>query len=190
MNIPIMQPDDREIFDLTDFCHFNEMENFSNHLYLEHKGARTGVIGGDDPCEAPINGISPKVFSLLMMANEDLYFSPVTPHPDVGIMLELPLPFGQLTAYSMTPGCWTSPSGGTRFLGFLMTYNQHHKALAPLIQDEFKNVIVMPEIEGEQLVLASFLALDIEYYLNDICQIVCNLLKTCIEIDSRLSKRN
>ncbi len=148
------------------------------------------MIGGDDPFEEPINGISPKVFSLLMMANEDIYFSSVTPHPDVGIMLELPLPFGQLTAYSMQPGCWTSPSGGTRFLGFL-TYHKHHKALAPVvIQGDFKNVIVLPETEDERLVLASFLALDDEYYLNDICQIVCNLLKTCIEIDSLLAKRN
>lgn len=191
MNIPVMQPDEREIFDLTNFCHLKEMLAFNKHLHLEHKGARTGVIGGDDPFEEPINGISPKVFSLLMMANEDIYFSSVTPHPDVGIMLELPLPFSQLTAYSMQPGCWTSPSGGTRFLGFLMTYHKHHKALAPVvIQGDFKNVIVLPETEDERLVLASFLALDDEYYLNDICQIVCNLLKTCIEIDSLLAKRN
>lgn len=190
MNIPMMQPDDRDIFDLSDFCHSIEMENFSKHLYLEHKGARTGVIGGDDPFEEPINGISPKVFSLLMMADEDLYFSPVTPHPDVGIMLEMPLPFGQFTVYSMLPGCWTSPRGGTRFLGFLMTFNQHHKTLASLIQDEFKNVIVMPETEGEQLVLASFFALDGDYYLSDICEVVCNLLNTFCEIDNRLVKRN
>lgn len=66
MKIPMMQPDDTEIFDLTDFCHFIEMENLSKHLYLEHNCVKTGIIDGDDPIEKPINTISPKIFSLLM----------------------------------------------------------------------------------------------------------------------------
>jgi hypothetical protein len=190
MNIPMIQPDDRDVYDLSDFCHSSEMENFSKHLYLQHKGARTGVIRGDDPFEDCINGISPKVFALLMMANEDLYFSPVAPHADAGIMLGLPLPFGQLNVYSMQPGCWTSPRGGTRFLGFTMSYNQHHKALASYLQNDFKSVMVLPGTENDTLVLASFFALDGDFYLNDICKTVCNLISTFCEIDSRLAQRN
>ena len=190
MNILMFQPDDRDIFDLSDFCHSTEMENFSNYLYLEHKGARTGMICWDDPCEDFINGISPKVFALLMMAKEDLYFSPVPPNPDVGIMLGLPLPFGQFNVYSMQPGCWTSPRAGTRFLGFTMTYSQHHKALASFIQNDFKNVMVLPGTENDTLVLVSFFALDGDFYFNDICKAVCNLISTFSEIDSRLALRN
>lgn len=190
MNIPMIQPDERDVFDLSDFSHSIEMENFSKHLYLEYKGARTGVIGRDDPFEDCINGISPKVFALLLMAKEELYFSPVPPHPEAGIMLGLPLPFGQLNVYSPLRDCWTSPCGGTRFLGFTMTYNQHQKALASLIQHKFNSVMVLPGAEITPLILASVLTLDGDFYLNDVSEAVCDLISTFSEIDSRLTQRN
>ncbi len=54
MNIPTLQNEESDLFDLSEFCHSLEMENFSNHMFLAHKGARTGAIGGDDPFEESI----------------------------------------------------------------------------------------------------------------------------------------
>ncbi len=48
MNIPTLQNEESDLFDLSEFCHSLEMENFSNHMFFAHKGARTGAIGGDD----------------------------------------------------------------------------------------------------------------------------------------------
>ncbi len=188
MNIPTLQNEESDLFDLSEFCHSLEMENFSNHMFLAHKGARTGVIGGDDPFEESITAISPKVFSLLMLADANLCFRPTTPDPDAGIMLELLLPFGELVVYSMLPGCWTRPSRGTRFLGFLMRYTQNVERAA-FIANENDNIIVLPA-EEDELTLFKSLVFDEEYYLDDVCQVVCGIIETFMEINVKLSQVN
>ncbi len=188
MNIPTIKNEENDLFDLSEFSHSLEMENFSNHMFLAHKGARTGMIDGDDPFEEPITAISPKVFSLLMLADSNICFRPTTPDPDVGIMLELLLPFGELVVYSMLPGCWTRPSRGTRFLGFLMRYNQKFENAA-FAGHENDNIIILPS-EGNELTLFTSLVLDEEYYLDDVCQVVCGIIESFMDINVKLSQMN
>ncbi|WP_445424811.1 hypothetical protein [Alishewanella sp. HL-SH06] len=187
MNIPLMKLDNQTLLDLSDYSHSLEMENLSIHLYLEYKGARTGVIEGDDPFEEPISGISPKGFALLMLASLNMCFRPAAGHPNREVMLAVPVSFGTFHVYSMLPGCWKKPTSGSRYLGFTMIFNQHHRALASIIQAEYPDILVLPEPECEQLVLASYFTIDEEVYLADICDEVYGQIQQFSEIDKRLS---
>jgi hypothetical protein len=133
MNIPTMKTKARPVFNLSHFNHDEEMENLSKHIYLVFKGGRTGLIGGNDPFEDSIIGLTPKVFTMLMLARLNLCFRPVASQPLVAVMLEVPLPFGALAVYSAHRNCWTSPTAPTQHLGFTMMFNRHHQSLAHVV---------------------------------------------------------
>ncbi len=186
MNIPTMKDDTLSLFNLSYFSHEEEMENFSKHLYLVFKGARTGVIGGNDPFEDSIIGISPKVFTLLMLARFNMCFRPVASNPAVGIMLEVPMPFGALVVYSAKPKCWTAPTAPTQHLGFTMMFNRHHQSLAHAVQ-EYPGLLVIPEGSNDRLVVGTTFRFNEDTHLEDVCDTVYRLVNQLSELDEKLT---
>ncbi|MEE2003260.1 hypothetical protein QWY20_17545 [Alkalimonas sp. MEB108] len=103
------------------FCHQKEMKNFSTYLYLRHHQVVDADINntyGD-----PIAAISPKVLSLLLLAEEAILLKPIAAHPEVGIVLELSTPFGQACVYSKIKGGWASEETGSTYLGFSTSFS-------------------------------------------------------------------
>ena len=185
MNIPTVKDDAPSFFDLSYFSHDEEMENFSKHIYLVFKGGRTGVIGGNDPLEDSIIGISPKVFTMLMLARFNMCFRPAASNPLVGIMLEVPMPFGALVVYSSRPNCWSKPSAATQHLGFTMMFNRHHHSLAYVVQ-EYPELSVIHEPSTEFLVVGSTFHFSEETYLEDVCDEVYGLVNCLSDLDEKL----
>jgi len=184
MNIPIMKDNTTSLFNLKYFNHDQEMENVSKHIYLEYKGGRTGVIGGNDPFEESIIGISPKVFTMLMLARANLCFRPAASHPLVGIMLEVPLSFGTFTVYSSKPNYWVQPTAATQHLGFTMMFNRHLQSLAYAVQEYDFQVIAEPSTEF--LVVGSTFRFQEETYLADVFDEVYGLLLSLQQLDKQL----
>lgn len=187
MNIPTMKDKTKSLFNLHYFRHDEEMENLAKHLYLEYKGARTGIIGGNDPFEDPIIGITPKGFTLLMLARLNLCFRPVASNPLVGIMVEVPLPFGNLAVYSTMPNCWTDPMAATQHLGFTMMYKKLPNTLGDTVIKRYQGFHVIPEPSTELLVLGSAYNIGEETYLNDLCDEMCSLIHGLRDINDELS---
>ena len=186
MNIPTLKSTVGSLFDDEYFSHEQEMENLANNLYLEFKGARTGVITRNDPCEDTIIGISPKAMTMLMLGHLNLCFRPVPSHPLVGIMIAVPVSFGDFAVYSTKPNCWTKPTEPTEHLGFTMMFNRVPKSMAYLIDTRYKDIHVIPEESTECLVLGSMFNIKDETYLNDICDEVYTLLNTFSRLDDEL----
>ncbi len=69
-----------------------------------------------------------------------------------------------------------------------MRYTQNVERAA-FIANENDNIIVLPT-EEDELTLFKSLVFDEEYYLDDVCQVVCGIIETFMEINVKLSKVN
>lgn len=189
MNIPIFTPKKQAMPKLLDrFCHENEMENLSSHLYVEYMGQSNH--GADAITIRPIRGISPKVFMLLMLAHAELCFRPAKINKKDAIVLEVPVSFGMFYAYSLSPDVWSRPSSGACSLGFTMIFKHLHQVLAPVAITQHPNLQMFDDPSRQQLALGQTLDIEGDFYLLDVFNFVIELLNRLSAIDKRFSKRN
>lgn len=69
-----------------------------------------------------------------------------------------------------------------------MRYNQKFENAA-FAGHENDNIIILPS-EGNELTLFTSLVLDEEYYLDDVCQVVCGIIESFMDINVKLSQMN
>lgn len=190
MNIPIIQSRVSSPIYLAFTNHSKEMENFSKHLFIEHKMVREKGRGDRAIQSEVISGISPKVFVLLMQAQLDLFSYPTDKHPEVGIMIQVPLSYGELYVYSSRPRCWTMPTAVTRYLGFTFIFKEHAKSLGPFVTESFPNLQVIAPSSCNDLIVGSDFAIGDGVYLSDIKNEVIGLINQLSRVDTVLKTRS
>lgn len=140
------------------FCHKKEMKNFSTYLYLrQHQVIEADINNtyGD-----VIPAISPKVLTLLLLAEENIILKPIAAHPEVGIVLELSTPFGQACVYSKAKGGWTTEVSGSSYLGFSTSFNDVGPDTLALLKSSCPGFEVVVEPQSKVANLASSFRVD------------------------------
>lgn len=171
------------------FCHDEEMKNLSAHLYLQHQGALNGRISGDDPCEDSIIGISPKVFSLLMLARFDLVFRPIAADPNIGVLLELETTFGRMCVYSKTEQAWNSPYAGSEHLGFSFLFENISNPMAGYLQSQFPDLKMVLHAASENINVAIDFKIEANCYLYQLTELVYRWLMLLQKVETHMYEK-
>lgn len=184
----VIENDQDEHDDLPEFCHHEEMKNFSIFLFLQHQGAMNGKIGGNDPCEDTITAISPKVFCLLMLAEDGIIMTPIGAHPVVGISLAFEMPFGQACVYNKASGCWSSEEEGSAHLGFSFVFKEMGDEKLQILRSKFPHFEIRVEPISKVVNVVSAYKLDpSECYLSDVRSAFCRWLSEIVKAEEALS---
>ena len=137
----------------TVFCHQQEMLNFTSYLYHRHHRDRHAELI-DFPGDA-VPSISPKVLTLLLLAEENILLTPVASHPEVGIVLEICTAFGQACIYSKIKGGWATEETGSSYLGFSTSFNDVSPEMLSHLKSSCPGFEVILEPESNVANLAS-----------------------------------
>lgn len=127
------------------FCHFEEMKNFSIYLHLKLQGLLSGKICITDPLEDNIIAISPKVFCLLMLANHDQLFYPVSTNEDIGIVLQWQCAFGRVCVYSKDGKSWPDQWSGSGHIGLNFLFEHINASAEDQIRAKFPDLELVIE---------------------------------------------
>lgn len=160
-----------------------EMKNLTNHLYLRHLGALSKKTGATAPFEDKIISISPKVFSLLMLAHHDVMFSPDQINEHRGIVLEWKCKLGRLCVASHNATAWKTPWSGSEHIALAFMFEHINASSVDQIQTRFPDLKFFVEIGSAAVNAKMEYKIDNGCYLEDVSNATFRWLKQLYEVD-------